>query len=64
MKNFIVTLCFASAALTLAACETASSTSGNVDTQAPYSTERTASSGDVAVQPAEAERVFKSYQSK
>jgi hypothetical protein len=61
MKNLAVTLCIAGTALALTACDTTGQ--GNVETAAPYATERTAS-GDNSAAPAREERVFRSSQSK
>lgn len=62
MKNLAVTLCIAGTALALTACDTTGH--GNVETAAPYATERTASGDNSAVVPAREERVFRSSQSK
>lgn len=61
MKKLLATLMIAGTAMTLAACE--STGSGNVETAAPYETERTASHDTVAPAP-QSERVFRSTQSK
>jgi hypothetical protein len=61
MKKLLATLMIAGTAVTLAACDTTGT--GNVETAAPYSTERTASSDNAAPAP-QAERVFRSTQSK
>ncbi len=61
MKKLLATLMIAGTALTLAACE--STGTGNVETDAPYASERTASHETVAPAP-RAERVFRSTQSK
>ena len=60
MKKLLATLCIAGTALTLAACDTTGN--GNVETAAPYATERTAS--HEPAQPAREERVFRETQSK
>ena len=64
MKKFAATLCIAGTAIALSACGT--SGTGNVDTSAPYDTERTAGYGSEAPAPAPApaERVFREYQTK
>ena len=67
MKKFAATLCIAGTAMALSACET--SGYGNVDSEPPYATERTASHGNNAAPAApapapRAERVFKEYQTK
>lgn len=61
MKNFAITLCIAGTALALTACDTTGN--GNVETAAPYATERTAS-GDNNAEPAREERVFRGTQNK
>jgi hypothetical protein len=60
MKKLLATLMIAGTAVTLAACDTTGT--GNVETAAPYETERTASH-DTAPAP-QTERVFRSTQSK
>lgn len=60
MKKLLATLMIAGTAVTLSACDTTGT--GNVETAAPYETERTAS-GEQAPAP-QAERVFRSTQSK
>lgn len=65
MKKLVATLCIAGSVLALAACD--STESGNVDTAAPYATERTAGGDVVAPAPAtevRAERVFQERQMK
>jgi hypothetical protein len=61
MKKLLATLLIAGSAVTLAACDTTGT--GNVETAAPYESERTASGETVAPAP-QAERVFRSTQSK
>jgi hypothetical protein len=61
MKKFVLALTIAGSAMTLAACDTTGT--GNVETAAPYETERTASHDNSAPAP-QAERVFRSSQSK
>ena len=61
MKKFALALSIAGTALTLAACDTTGT--GNVETAAPYETERTASHDTTAPAP-QTERVFRSTQSK
>ena len=70
MKKLALTLTIAGTALTLSACGTGR---GNVDTQAPYEMERTAShsnapayrvEADVDAQPVRAERTFRRMQTK
>ena len=61
MKKLAATLCIAGTALALSACDTVGT--GNVETAAPYGTERTAS-GNVATPAPQAERMVRSSQSK
>ncbi len=66
MNKFAI-ICLAGSTLALAACDTTGT--GNVETAAPYSTERTASAQPQArvqqrQQPAEQERVFRRVQTK
>lgn len=61
MKKLLATLMIAGTAVTLAACDTTGT--GNVETAAPYETERTASHDNSAPAP-QTERVFRSSQSK
>lgn len=60
MKKLVATLCIIGSTVALAACD--STGTGNVETAAPYASERTAG-GDVAA-PAPAERVFNEKQMK
>lgn len=60
MKKLAVTLCIVGTALTLSACD--STGSGNVETAAPYASERTA--GQTEAPAAPAERVFQEKQMK
>jgi hypothetical protein len=60
MKHLALLLAIAGTAITLSACDTTGS--GNVETAAPYETERTASHDTTA--PAQTERVFRGTQSK
>lgn len=63
MKKLAATLCIAGTAMTLAACDTTGS--GNVETAAPYASERTAGYNNATVNPAPStERVFRQTQSK
>ncbi len=62
MKKLAATLCIAGTALTLAACDTTGT--GNVDTAAPYSAERTAGYDDTPAAAPAQERVFRDVQSK
>ena len=59
MKKFAATLCIVGTALTLAACDTTSTT----ETGPGYATGRTAGDGDVTA-AAPAERVFQEKQMK
>jgi len=65
MKKFALTLCIAASSIALSAC----AGTGNIDTDAPYADERTASHGEVAA-PAVykaapvVERTFKRLQTK
>lgn len=61
MKKLALTLCIAGSVLGLAACDTAGS--GNVETAAPYESERTASH-DTTAPAQQNERVFRQTQSK
>ncbi len=61
MKKLAFTLCIVGTALTLSACDTTGA--GNVDTAAPYASERTAGN-DQAPDAAPAERVFQEKQMK
>ncbi len=60
MKKVIATVCIIGSALSLAACASDGSTTGNRDTAAPYAQERTAGG---AVRE-DADRVFQRAQSK
>ncbi len=62
MKKLALTLCIAGTAVALSACDTTGT--GNVETAAPYATERTASHDTTAPAPAQTERTFRSTQSK
>lgn len=61
MKKLAATLCIVGTALTLSACD--STGSGNVETAAPYASERTAGATSEAP-AAPAERVFQEKQMK
>ena len=61
MKKLIATVCIFGSALSLAACASDGSTTGNRDTAAPYAQERTA--GGEAVRE-DADRVFQRAQNK
>lgn len=71
MKKFAALLLIAGSAVALSACETGNGM-GNVDTQPPYSTERTASHSDSAtvetrtpvVTEQRSDRVFRRVQTK
>lgn len=75
MNKFAATLCIAGTALALSACGT-STTTGELDTAPPYSTERTAGYSSEAaprvpvktvkkqIRKAQPERVFKAAQTK
>lgn len=62
MKKLAATLCIVGTALTLSACDTTGS--GNVETSAPYASERTAGNQNAEVSAAPAERVFQEKQVK
>jgi hypothetical protein len=63
MKKLVATLCIAGSVIGLSACE--STGQGNVETAAPYASERTAGYGNEAVpEPRRSERVFRDAQSK
>lgn len=68
MKKFAATLCIAGTAIALSACDTTGM--GNVDTEPPYTLERTTGNktntkaSPAPSSPAPAERVFRQYQTK
>lgn len=62
MKKLAATLCIAGTAMALSACDTTGQ--GNVETAAPYATERTASHSEAPVVVQREERVFRTTQSK
>lgn len=62
MKKLAATLCIMGTAIALSACDTAGA--GNVETAAPYASERTAGEGNAQAQAAPAERVFQEKQMK